>query len=899
MVSAKRIDPSGTGLLVRGMTRMLLAKFARLGKAVYQWVAIDDELGLGQGDSGRAFAITMNARFRFATAANKMKGFEEWFKAQVDAGVLSEDDSGFGDLTGTKYIKSAYKKAAVDTYIALNRKKFKSDKDPAFLAGKEQFLRDAFDSSEATSKMQLLATRTYSALKDVTSTMDASMSRILAQGIADGRNPREVGRQMAKEVEGLGKKRAVVIARTEMIHVHAEGSLDAYEALGQEGVSVMAEWLVTPDKRLCPLCTELSGIVMTVKEARGLLPRHPNCRCTWIPADVGENKKGQIRTKAGKGAAIERSVRLEKPNKDAADAFALSRWKGADSKLVPKPQPAPIIPAIAPSAELWGNQPTAVMRWMGKEGWSPQEASKVLKEMGVDGAEATVKIQVRAGATGQRGAAAALTEEQATILRAKRIGAPTPPTVPPIAPPIVPPPPVIAPPVIPPPPVGTLVPIPPIDQSATSVARWLGKEGFDFKDAKKAVEEAGFKISDATLKIHLKAGTTGARGAAATLTDAQAAALRLRKTSGRSIDTIVKPPIKPPSVKVPAAPKLPPTPKVPPAPKVPATTGPGKQPFNRATILEDLNTNKEVDDLYKQVKVHADEVTSIAQKAKDAQAAVDKARPTYAKVIYDPDINHPDKLRYFKLIKEQREAEEAFKEAQKTINAKIHKILELPEAERVKISLIESTDFNRYDVYTNGTRKVKEKDVFAPASAAVKAKHAEAQEFLQKMTRKAGRAGGDASDMSLSTKTYKRSGRAFYQGDKYGGRAAVHMAKDDDTRVHVHEILHHYENAVPGAKDRSNAFIEARIDKAGTPDESMKELFGNGYSERESGNEDGFGKFWGKGSSSAYYAGKRYEDASTEIVSMAGQELYRDPVGLATKDPELFKFIVGFLRGSY
>lgn len=38
----------------------------------------------------------------------------------------------------------------------------------------------------------------------------------------------------------------------------------------------------------CPLCGALEGTVMTVAEARGLIPRHANCRCTWLPASVGE-----------------------------------------------------------------------------------------------------------------------------------------------------------------------------------------------------------------------------------------------------------------------------------------------------------------------------------------------------------------------------------------------------------------------------------------------------------------------------------------------------------------------------------------------------------------------------------------------------------------------------------
>src|SRR5207253_1738755 len=37
------------------------------------------------------------------------------------------------------------------------------------------------------------------------------------------------------------------------------------------------EWLGTPDDKICPACSALQGIVLKVKEAHGLIPRHPNC----------------------------------------------------------------------------------------------------------------------------------------------------------------------------------------------------------------------------------------------------------------------------------------------------------------------------------------------------------------------------------------------------------------------------------------------------------------------------------------------------------------------------------------------------------------------------------------------------------------------------------------------
>jgi serine/threonine protein kinase len=69
--------------------------------------------------------------------------------------------------------------------------------------------------------------------------------------------------------------------------------------------------------------------------------------------------------------------------------------------------------------KVFGHPFTAVLRWMGKNGWSFEDAKQALMGLGVECSEATVRTQLSAGKTGQRGAPASLTEEQiATLLTA-------------------------------------------------------------------------------------------------------------------------------------------------------------------------------------------------------------------------------------------------------------------------------------------------------------------------------------------------------------------------------------------------------------------------------------------------------------------------------------------------
>jgi hypothetical protein len=66
--------------------------------------------------------------------------------------------------------------------------------------------------------------------------------------------------------------------------------------------------------------------VLKVNEAHGMLPRHPNCRCTFLPANVGELTAEQKRGKSRIEAAIKRSVKREGGERR-------SSWAGASRKI--------------------------------------------------------------------------------------------------------------------------------------------------------------------------------------------------------------------------------------------------------------------------------------------------------------------------------------------------------------------------------------------------------------------------------------------------------------------------------------------------------------------------------------------------------------------------------------
>jgi SPP1 gp7 family putative phage head morphogenesis protein len=114
--------------------------------------------------------------------------------------------------------------------------------------------------------------------------MDGQISRVLAEGLAQGKGPMDIARAMVGRVEKIGITRARMIARTETIRAHAEASLNTYEEAGVMGVGVQAEFVTAQDSKVCEECEAAAeNGPYSIDEARGMIPLHPNCRCAWVP----------------------------------------------------------------------------------------------------------------------------------------------------------------------------------------------------------------------------------------------------------------------------------------------------------------------------------------------------------------------------------------------------------------------------------------------------------------------------------------------------------------------------------------------------------------------------------------------------------------------------------------
>jgi SPP1 gp7 family putative phage head morphogenesis protein len=467
-------------------------RFKQLARAIRKLLVDDDVLGFRadrqtapitlppQREVGRSVASTVLAttnelitnvgEWRFQTDPQKVKNFKEWIQAEMSNGILQIQ--GDGVPWSDKYVTTAYRTAYKRSVKGLPE--------------------GTFGSPVKLTKVELVGTRAFSSLEGISQKMAGEMNRIFAEGIANGTGSRQIAKQLTDRLD-INRKRALTIARTETAYAHSEGQLDAYEEAGVLELEVMAEWSATGDDRVCPRCQPMDGTVLTIKEARGMIPLHPNCRCAWLPANVGESSKGQKKTRKD----VERSLKKSKKAETRGKKGKKSVLDG--KKISKRGRKPPVTSPSAPHVGLFGHSPTGVARWMGREGWTFEDAKRAMMNSGVEIKDSTLRTAMAKGRKGTGSKPTAVTEEQAATLRnrskakveprpkpdpgpepkPKPTPDPEPKPKPEPEPKPTPPTPTPTPPTPSPTPKPDPVKIVPIEDSTTSVIRTLSREGWE------------------------------------------------------------------------------------------------------------------------------------------------------------------------------------------------------------------------------------------------------------------------------------------------------------------------------------------------------------------------------------------------------------------------------------
>ena len=134
----------------------------------------------------------------------------------------------------------------------------------------------------------------YAVTKDAAmlpSFVTSTIQSVLVKGVAVGDNPRTAAAEMMRRLRGsfdLGRARALVIARTEMLDAHRAAALEADRA--NRKVLAGWQWSATLDERTCIGCLSMHGRRFPIDQAGP--EGHQQCRCARLPvtktwADLG------------------------------------------------------------------------------------------------------------------------------------------------------------------------------------------------------------------------------------------------------------------------------------------------------------------------------------------------------------------------------------------------------------------------------------------------------------------------------------------------------------------------------------------------------------------------------------------------------------------------------------
>lgn len=269
------MDPSGTV----GIQRRFLIEFLRR-------LRLTETAIVNRVRSSGEFAVNAAKKrnFRFTKSDKKLSSYKAWLADMFSKGLLFS--TGKNKWTD-QYIFSAAKAGAEKAFRQVKALKGA----PVTKDSVTDFVDSAMTSPVRRDALEFLATRTFAGVESISERAKNKLGLILAEGSANGDSVDEIVRAIRAEIKGVSRTQASVLVQTELVAAQAESQLNAFEDLGIAGVGLEAELLTAGDGQVCPRCLSLAaGGPYPIKQARGMIPVHPRCRCAWGPAFLSASR---------------------------------------------------------------------------------------------------------------------------------------------------------------------------------------------------------------------------------------------------------------------------------------------------------------------------------------------------------------------------------------------------------------------------------------------------------------------------------------------------------------------------------------------------------------------------------------------------------------------------------
>lgn len=286
-------DPAGVLKLQMKYERALFKRFNEIEKKITAAIVQQDCFGLSNEITVMQTPLPTFREFNFSTNTQKVTAFIEWLNKLINEKLLylavGGDIGNVNEFWGNVYIMEAYKKGTNDIRFDLRQQGVYDFKD----------IDAVFNNPIHLERIGTVFLRNYEQLKAISNDMSKLISQVLAEGLMVGDNPRVIAKTLLEVIEkkGIGnidlidklgrfipsKRRAEILARTEIIRAHIEGAVAECIRMGYKEGQIFAEYIAGYDDRVCDECSRLHLQVFTLEEIRGLIPMHPQCRCTFVP----------------------------------------------------------------------------------------------------------------------------------------------------------------------------------------------------------------------------------------------------------------------------------------------------------------------------------------------------------------------------------------------------------------------------------------------------------------------------------------------------------------------------------------------------------------------------------------------------------------------------------------
>lgn len=252
----EREEPSHVRTLRRTYAQRLRGRWDAIRAALREGIVELDAFGL------QTEALVDPPRvFTFETESAQVQAFDRWLERQTRREILQQ----FGQ--DNQYVTKAYERGLEDARTELRLL--------GFGPGEVAVAATAMQLPVHREQLQALYTRNFGALQGMNDATANQLRRVLSEGLAGGEGPREIARSISDRIEHVGKHRATLIGRTEVMHSHNRARSTEWERAGVQKVDI----LIAPDA--CPECVALKADgPYAIEDAPGILPLHPQCRCS-------------------------------------------------------------------------------------------------------------------------------------------------------------------------------------------------------------------------------------------------------------------------------------------------------------------------------------------------------------------------------------------------------------------------------------------------------------------------------------------------------------------------------------------------------------------------------------------------------------------------------------------